>query len=56
MPEGEQLETMTDESEIYDNRKYIINITFSGTVNNVHIEQYGKPISPPPPPPPPTNP
>jgi len=52
MPEQEeQNQTTQEEAEIYDNRRYVINIHFHGAITNLHIEQYGKPISPPPPPP-----
>lgn len=50
MPEPEeQQQTTQEENEIYDNRSYVIKITFNGAITNLHIEQYGKPISPPPP-------
>lgn len=53
MPEetAPQTNETAEDTEVYDNRSYVIHITFTGPVTNLHIEQYGKPISVPPPPP-----
>lgn len=49
MPEEPETPNEEQGTDIYDQRSYVINITFNCPITNLHIEQYGKPVSPPPP-------